>query len=100
MFLSKAFEVMARDGATENYMGASTQYISGDVVSVDTYLYGKFSARVKTPNKMGTTTGFFSIYNGPDQWPNWNSIEIELVPSVANHPVSLDLSWGDGQNRQ
>ena len=77
----------------------NTQYISGDVVSRETFRYGRYVSKVFTPNKKGTTTGFFTMYAGPDMTANWNSIEIELVPSVDAHPVSLDLSYGDGSKR-
>ena len=83
--------------APEIPQGASTAYISGDVVSNETFQYGKFVSRVYIPNKKGTTAGFFTMYAGA--YVDWNSIEIELVPSVDQHPMSLDLSYGDGTTR-
>jgi beta-glucanase (GH16 family) len=54
-------------------------------------------SRIYAPNKKGTTAGFFTMYAGA--YVDWNSIEIELVPSVDQHPMSLDLSYGDGTTR-
>ena len=84
------------DIPTSSFNG-QTAYISGDVVCKDTVQYGKFVSRVYIPNKKGTTAGFFTMHGGP--FTEWNSVEIELVPSVDKHPMSLDLSYSDGTNR-
>ena len=63
-------------------------------------MYGKFRAKVTGPGTKGSTIGFFSQWNGPNINANWNSVEIEIVPSLAPTPVSLDLSYGDGHDRQ
>lgn len=78
----------------------TTPYISGQVTTWDTVKYGKFVAKVLAPDEKGTTTGFFSQWTGPNwdyKW--WQSIEMEVVPSLEGHPLSLDLSYGDGNDR-
>ena len=88
---SEAFKPV--ETPTNSYNG-QTAYISGDVVSKEEFQYGKFVSRVYIPNKKGTTAGFFTMHDGP--FTEWNSVEIELVPSVDKHPMSLDLSFSDG----
>ena len=76
-----------------------TPYATGQIVSKETFTYGKFRAKIAAPGTKGSTVGFFSQWNGPDINANWNSVEIEIVPSLEPTPVSLDLSYGDGHNR-
>lgn len=79
---------------------ASTPYISGMVTSNESFLYGKFSARMQVPSQKGSTSGFFTMWNGPDyDYVKWNSIEMEVVPSLGSTPLSIDLSYGDGNDR-
>ena len=74
-------------------------YISGQMQTREKYTYGKFRGACSGPGKKGTTVGFFTQWTGPDwDFTKWNSIEMEIVPSMAN-PLSLDLSYGDGTNR-
>ena len=79
---------------------AAAPYVSGQISSNETFLYGKFRAKVSGPDTKGSCVGFFSQYNGPDLMAKWNSVEIEIVPSVEGTPLSLDLSYGDGKDRQ
>ena len=88
---------MGAMGAPEILQNASTAYISGDVIGTEKFQYGKFVTTMYIPDKKGTTAGFFTMYAGA--YEDWNSIEIELVPSVDQHPMSLDLSYGDGTTR-
>ena len=44
--------------------------------------------------------GFFTQWTGPNwYYGGWRSIEHEIVPSMENAPLSVDLSWSDGSNR-
>merc|ERR1719362_462271 len=79
---------------------ATTPYISGQVTTNDTVRYGKFVAKIQAPDAKGSTTGFFSQWTGPNwDYTLWESIEMEVVPSLEGHPLSLDLSYGDGNDR-
>ena len=50
---------------------------------------------------MGTCTSFFTYWNGPKWTPQkWNEIDFEIVPSVAEHPVSTNIIYGDGTFRR
>ena len=40
------------------------------------------------------------MWNGPNyDYLKWNSIEMEIVPSVGPLDLSLDLSYGNGEER-
>ena len=45
-------------------------------------------------NKPGTVTSFFTFWNGPD-WSveGWNEIDVELVPSIYDNPMSMNIIW-------
>ena len=75
-------------------------YKSGQISTKETFLYGKFRAKVTAPGTKGSCTGFFTQWSGPNMGPEWNSLEIEIVPSVEGTPLSLDLSYGNGVSRQ
>ena len=78
----------------------STKYISGQVTTNETVKYGKFVAKIQAPEAKGSTTGFFTQWTGPNwDYTRWESIEMEVVPSLEGHPLSLDLSYGDGNDR-
>lgn len=52
------------------------------------------------PDEFGSTVGFFTQWTGPDwDYLQWNSVEMEIVPSLKPTPLSLDLSYGDGNDR-
>ena len=75
-------------------------YVSGQVTSVASHTYGKFVCRMQSPNMKGSTMGFFTQWTGPNWfYGGWRSIEHEIVPSMENAPLSVDLSWSDGKNR-
>ena len=75
-------------------------YVSGQVTSVKSHLYGKFVCRMRSPDMKGSTMGFFTQWTGPNWfYGGWRSIEHEIVPSMTDAPLSMDLSWSDGTNR-
>lgn len=53
---------------------AMKTYKSGEIMSNETFTYGKFIARVKLDDKLGTCSSFFTFWKGNDQesWANWN----------------------------
>ena len=70
------------------------------MTSTEQFLYGKFVAKMFAPDVKGSTTGFFTQWTGPDwDYVKWNSVEMEVVPSLEPTPLSLDLSYGDGNDR-
>ena len=79
---------------------ASTPYISGEITSTREFMYGRFVGKMTCPDRAGSTIGFFTEYNQPVfNIGNWESIEMEIVPSLEPTPLSLDLSYGDGTYR-
>ena len=91
---------MAVASLTQLTSAVSTPYISGEITSTETFLYGKFIAKVTSPSAKGSTTGFFTQWTGPDwDYTLWNSIEMEIVPSMEPTTLSDDLSYGDGTDR-
>ena len=80
---------------------ADAAYLSGEVKTIETFKYGKFVAKIKAPNKLGTCTSFFTYWNGPKWYPErWNEIDFEIVPSISadslKGPVSTNIIFGDG----
>ena len=72
-------------------------YLSGEVKTLETFQYGKFVAKIKAPNKLGTCTSLFTYWDGPDFVPGgWNELDIEIVPSVETNPLSMNMIYGDG----
>lgn len=85
---------------TADIVLAATPYVSGQITSTEKFLYGKFVAKMSVPYKKGSTTGFFTQWTGPNwDYTRWNSVEMEVVPSLDTSPLSLDLSYGDGNDR-
>lgn len=74
---------------------AQANYLSGEVRSQEWFTFGKFVAKMQNPGKMGTVQSFFT-YTAQD-WPHgWNEIDVEIVPSVAENPFSMNIIWKDG----
>ena len=78
----------------------AAQFRSGSVSSFENFTYGKFITRMKTPDKMGTVSSFFTYWDGPDFTPSeWNELDIEIVPSVEHNPFSMNVIYGDGVDK-
>ena len=73
---------------------AMADFRSGAVSSRENFLYGKFVARMKAPNKKGTVSSFFTYKDGADLLENWNELDIEIVPSVGAKPLSTNIIYG------
>jgi beta-glucanase (GH16 family) len=59
-------------------------YISGEIQSKETFLYGRFKTRIQGSDRRGTLASFLTLFTGNDQTPlnfeNWNHINLELKP--------------------
>lgn len=74
---------------------------SGAVSGFEKFTYGKFITRMKAPNKKGTVASFFTYWNGQDFYPEgWNELDIEIVPSVEQNPLSMNIIYGDGETKR
>lgn len=79
----------------------AAQFRSGSVSSFEKFHYGKFETKMKTPDKMGTVSSFFTYWDGPDFTPSqWNELDIEIVPSVEHNPFSMNAIYGDGTDKK
>ena len=69
-------------------------YRSGEVRTWETFTYGRFSVRMQGSGKQGTVGSFFTYWTGPD-WTQegWNEIDVELVPSIIDDPMSMNIIW-------
>ena len=75
------------------------EWRSGEVMTYETYKYGKFIAKIKGDDKLGTCTSFFTFWKGDAQesWNRggWSEIDIELVPSDRQGTYSTNVIWQD-----
>jgi endoglucanase len=75
--------------------------MSGEVKTKETFTYGKFIAKMKGDDKLGTCTSFFTFWKGNDAEPwdrsNWSEIDIELVPSAYHGTLSTNIIWAHEQ---
>ena len=107
IYLNKAHTGMNEDTTQFAEVDAQVEQLwwqkpwtSGEVVSNDTFQYGKFIARIKGDDKKGTVTSFFTFWEGNDQekWDvsNWSEIDgVELVPSAHWGVLSTNIIWED-----
>ena len=79
---------------------AEANFRSGSVSTFEKFQYGKFVTRMKAPDRKGTVSSFFTYFDGPNFTPEgWNEFDFEIVPSVAENPVSMNIIYGDGHNK-
>ena len=79
---------------------AQANFKSGSVSSYEKFTYGKFVTRMKAPDKKGTVSSFFTYWDGPNFFTGgWNELDCEIVPSVEDNPLSLNVIYGDGKNK-
>ena len=80
----------------------ATPYKSGHVKTSEAFLYGKFEARIKSQNKLGTVTSFFTFWDGPvsERHYGWNEIDVELVPSITDHAFSTNIIGKNASHHQ
>ena len=74
---------------------ASANYWSGEVKTIETFTYGRFSTRIKGSGKDGTVGSFFTYWDGPhsETAVGWNEIDVEIVPSIHKNPMSMNIIW-------
>ena len=79
---------------------AEANFKSGSVSSYEKFTYGKFVTRMKAPDQKGTVASFFTYWDGPAFYPGgWNELDVEIVPSVEENPLSTNVIFGDGHNK-
>ena len=75
------------------------EWRSGEVMTHETYKYGKFIAKMKGDDKLGTVTSFFTFWKGDttESWNRggWSEIDVELVPSSQWGTYSTNVIWQD-----
>ena len=83
--------MMLASCASANY----TKYWSGEVKTKETFTYGRFSTRMRGCGKPGTVGSFFTFWDGPEKEREvgWNEIDVEIVPSVYDNPMSMNIIW-------
>ena len=53
---------------------------------------------MRAPDRKGTVASFFTYWDGPGFKPEgWNELDVEIVPSVTDNPLSLNVIYGDGK---
>lgn len=65
--------------------------------TVETYIYGKFKARIKGDDKKGTCTSLFTFWRGSTWEPwnqgGWSELDVELVPSSYSGTYSTNIIY-------
>ena len=73
------------------------EWRSGEVMTHETYKYGKFIAKIKGDDKLGTCTSFFTFWKGDssESWNRggWSEIDVEIVPSANSGTFSTNIIW-------
>ena len=55
---------------------------------------------MKAPDRKGTVSSFFTYWDGPNFTPEgWNELDLEIVPSVEENPLSMNIIYGDGREK-
>ena len=91
-------ELTAETTAQQN---PGKKWKSGEVMTHETFQYGKFIAKIKGDDKPGTCTSFFTFWKGDEstdfKWSRdkWSEIDVELVPSAKHGTYSTNIIWAD-----
>ena len=79
---------------------AEAAWRSGSVSTYEKFAYGKVVTSMKTPNEKGTVSSIYTYWDGPGFYPGgWNEIDINIVPSITDTPLSTNVVYGDGHNK-
>ncbi len=54
-------------------------YRGAELRTIDSYTYGRFEVRYKAAPGAGQTSTFFTYYDGPNSYENWNELDIEIL---------------------
>lgn len=79
---------------------AEASWKSGSISTYEKFTHGKIVAKMKVPNKKGTVASIFTFWDGPGFYPGgWNEIDMNVVPSMSDTPLSTNIVYGDGRNK-
>ena len=86
--------------AVVSVASAAASFKSGSVSSYEKFTYGKFVTRMKAPDRKGTVSSFFTYWDGPGFYAGgWNELDIEVVPTMTKNPLSMNVIYGDGKDK-
>jgi endo-1,3-1,4-beta-glycanase ExoK len=73
-------------------VASAEQFRSGEIKSMESFLYGRFTAQIQASTHPGTVSSFFTYFDGPN-WSKagWNEIDVEIVPSIRENPFSMNI---------
>lgn len=54
-------------------------YRGAELRTLESYTYGRFEVRYKAAAGAGQTSTFFTYYDGPNAYENWNELDIEIL---------------------
>ena len=71
---------------------------SGSVQTYESFLYGKFSVRMKASDHRGTVSQFFTFSDWHDQFTEGISMNVSRFGGLS--PITLDMVYGDKLNER
>lgn len=90
--------VTTENGILEIGLGANPDtegdraYVSGEVRTVDAFVYGRFETRARFARGSGVVSSLFTFYDhwaDPELEENWNELDIEFL---GGHPESVSFN--------
>lgn len=79
-----------------SFSAFAKKYKGAEIRTLDSYTYGKFEVRMKSPRGSGMLSSFFTFYDSPDFAQNWNEIDIEILGRYENE-VQFNAIVGNHQ---
>jgi hypothetical protein len=90
---------LSLDSQAEAAVEWGNEWRSGEVMTWETYKYGKFIAKIMGDDKKGTCTSFFTFWKGDstEEWSyyGWSELDVELVPSDRDGTFSTNIIWSN-----
>lgn len=88
-------EIVAREEQGTDADGNTADFTSARIVSLDSFLYGRFEARIDAPSGGGLWSAFWllGVYDDETTWPNVG--EIDVVELVREGDVLHQTVWGN-----
>lgn len=74
------------------------KYYGAELYSKESFLYGRFEARMKMAYAPGCISSMFLYYNGSDNGEVWNEIDIEVI-GKSNKKFQSNIITGTKDNR-